>query len=110
MPACKFEFGTHAVVRSEDKALFHARKQALINDTKPASLLESLLVEELLHAQWGLYRVNAASARAAAQSLTVGDESVSAPCADISKIPARKPATIRVGEMFVSQLFHQELQ
>jgi hypothetical protein len=130
MPAFSFEFGADAIIPAGQDRHFTDSREALINDAKPTTFLECLLVEELFHAQWEQHRVELASgnlaleeqlvavstratrnwqraskqlallqtARAAAHALAAPHETVNAPCADLTRIPARKPASTKVLE------------
>lgn len=136
MPIPDYEFGRHAIIAPGQQEKFNSCKDALVADTRPVNFLEKLIVDELLHAQWELLRVEnaannpeseaellAASARAtrnwqragrelaalqtariSVEMLTVGEESVDTPCADLTRVPRRKPATKSVGDWHLQVL------
>ncbi|MFN0103408.1 MAG: hypothetical protein ACKV2U_15125 [Bryobacteraceae bacterium] len=53
-----FEYGFGAIVAPDRRDSFDSCTQNLIADTRPANFLEQLVVDQLLHAQWDLNRVN----------------------------------------------------
>ena len=53
-----FQYGIGAVITPDQQAAFTACTQNLIADTRPENFLEQLIVDQLLHAQWELHRVN----------------------------------------------------
>ena len=67
MPRNNFEYGIGAVVAPNQRDNFTSRTHKLIEDTRPANFLEQLVVDQLLHAQWELHRVNSLTSHFAAE-------------------------------------------
>jgi hypothetical protein len=53
-----FEYGLGAIVAPGQQDSFDTCAENLIADTRPGNFLEQLVVDQLLHAQWELHRVN----------------------------------------------------
>ena len=53
-----FEYGQGAIIAPGQQDSFDTCTENLIADARPANFLEQLVVDQLLHAQWELHRVN----------------------------------------------------
>lgn len=62
-----FEYGLGAIVAPGERDQLNSCTKKLIEDTRPANFLEQLLVNQLLHAQWELHRVNTLSSHVEAE-------------------------------------------
>lgn len=61
-----FQFGVNAICTSENEARFNERRDSIVASVKPATFVESILADELLHASWEMERVRDNGANAAA--------------------------------------------
>jgi hypothetical protein len=52
-----FEFGENAIVPQDQKSRFQEHRNSILDSIQPATLVESILAEELLHASWEKERV-----------------------------------------------------
>jgi hypothetical protein len=52
-----FQYGIGAVIFPEDRAEFDQVRDHIIRDTLPMNFAEQLLVDQMIHAEWELYRV-----------------------------------------------------
>ncbi|MBL8236827.1 MAG: hypothetical protein JNM66_05380 [Bryobacterales bacterium] len=64
----ELQFGEHAIYTPENHARFLAHRDSVIESIKPATYIESILTDELLHASWEMQRVRDNSANTAAES------------------------------------------
>ena len=62
-----FKYGHGAIVAPAEQDSYDSCAANLLRDTRPANFIEQLVVDQLLHAQWELHRVNSLTAHADAE-------------------------------------------
>lgn len=62
-----FKYGHGAIVAPTEQDSYDSCAKNLLRDARPANFIEQLVVDQLLHAQWELHRVNSLTAHAEAE-------------------------------------------